>query len=330
MPADEFEVIRRLFAPLAGSAGARGLTDDVALLNGLVVTTDAVVEGVHFLADDPIETVARKALRVNLSDLVAKGAKPVAVLLTLIWPTHRPAAEIEAFARGLGEDLTRYGVTLIGGDTTSTPGPLTVSFTAFGEPLGARTPSRADAKPGEQLWVTGAIGDGLLGYLVATQAPDIVAAKAADRIDAHAAALRAAYRTPEPPMAFAGAIARFASASMDVSDGLVTDARKLAAASGVALRIDAEAVPLSAAGHAYVSMGGAEALVRLITGGDDYQALFTAPPEARGAIVQAGRETNTNVVLIGDVSAGAAVRVVGAGGTELVIASAGHSHKLGR
>lgn len=328
MSADEFDIIRRLFAPLATSPGARGLIDDVAVLNDLVVTTDAVVEGVHFLPDDPIDTVAKKALRVNISDLTAKGARPVGVLLTLIWPKDRLASEIEDFARGLGEDLRQYDVPLLGGDTTTTRGPLTVSITAFGTPLGSRVPSRADAKPGEQVWVTGVIGDGFLGLQSLTTAPNIVGAAPDDRADAHAALVRAAYRTPSPPVRFAEAIARFASASMDVSDGLVVDAGKLAAASGVALRIDLEAVPLSAAGHAYVSRGGA--IADLITGGDDYQALFTASPESRAAIVAAARETETNVALIGDVTEGAGVRVIGSGGVQLTFAATGHSHKLGR
>lgn len=329
MPADEFDIIRDLFAPLAGDS-ARALVDDVATLGDLIVTTDAIVEGVHFLASDPIDTVAKKALRVNLSDIAAKGAKPVGVLLTLIWPKHRDAGEIARFTRGLGEDLRAFDVPLLGGDTTSTPGPLTISITAFGKPYGARVPSRADAKAGEHLWVTGAIGDAWLGLQSLTKAHDIIGADADAQTDAHARAVREAYRTPSPPLAFAEAIAKHASGSMDVSDGLVIDANKLAQASSVAIRIDAEAIPLSAAGHAHVAARGAGGLIDLITGGDDYQALFTAPPEARGAILRAGRESGTNVVLIGDVSEGAGVRVIGAGGAELPIANAGHSHRLGR
>jgi len=329
MPADEFDTIRTLFAPLAGE-GARGLIDDVGMLGDVIVTTDAIVEGVHFLPDDPIDTIAKKALRVNLSDIAAKGARPIGVLLTLIWPKHRDAAEIATFARGFGEDLRAYDVPLLGGDTTSTPGALTVSITAFGKPLGARAPSRADARAGEHVWVTGVIGDAWLGLRSLTAAPDIIGAIADARTDAHARLVRDAYRLPAPPMAFAEAIAKYASASMDVSDGLVIDAAKLAHASNVAIRIDAEAIPLSGAGHAYLEKRGYAGLADLITGGDDYQALFTAPPEARGVIMQAARESGTNVALIGDVSEGAGVRVIGAGGVEVPIANAGHSHKLGR
>ena len=332
MPADEFEIIRDLFAPLAKHRFARGLIDDVAVIESpgpLVITTDAIVQGVHFLAADPLDTVAKKALRVNFSDLIAKGAKPVGVTVTLMWPQARDASEIAAFARGLGEDLKLYDVALLGGDTTSTPGPLAISVTAFGVPHSARTPSRADAKVGEQLWVTGCIGDGLLGLLSLTDLPEIEAAAAGDRVDAHATAVRAAYRTPSPPAKLAATIASYASASMDVSDGLLGDAEKMAAASGVAIRIDAEAVPLSSAGHAYVAARGMEGLARLLTGGDDYQALFTAPASARGAIMAAARAAETNLALIGDVSEGAGVRVVTAGG-DLPFVTAGHRHRLGK
>ena len=153
MSADEFEVIRTLFAPLASGESARGLVDDAAVLTArgdLVVTTDAIVEGVHFRREDPIETVASKALRVNVSDLIGKGAKPTAALLTLVWPQDRAAGDIAQFAAGLKRDLQHFGMALLGGDTASTPGPLTVSITPFGEPLGERTPERADPQPGER------------------------------------------------------------------------------------------------------------------------------------------------------------------------------------
>lgn len=331
MPADEFDIIRRLFAPLARHRFARGLRDDVAVIEPereLIVTADAIVEGVHFLPDDPLESVAKKALRVNVSDLAAKGALPVGFLLTLMWPKHRDALELESFARGLGEDLALFEAALLGGDTTGTAGPLAISVTAFGVPHGKRTPARADAQPGDQLWVTGVIGDAWLGFRSLTRAPDVAGASAAEQLDAHAASVRAAYRTPSPPLAFAPHIAALAHASMDVSDGLIGDAAKLAEASGVGIRIDAEAIPLSAAGHAHCA-GGDAALIELITGGDDYQALFTAAPGARAAVISAARESETNVALIGDVTEGAGVRVV-KGSRELTIATAGHRHNLGR
>lgn len=154
MGADEFDVIRGLFAPLATHPGARGLKDDAAVLElsgATVITTDAIVEGVHFLPEDPIATVAMKAVRVNVSDLIAKGARPIGAFLTLIWPNARPAEELRYFADAIAGEFESFSIALLGGDTTSTPGPLTVSITLLGVPLGARAPSRADAKVGEDV-----------------------------------------------------------------------------------------------------------------------------------------------------------------------------------
>lgn len=323
MAADEFDIIRTLFAPLAG-VGARGLVDDVAIVETpgpLLLTTDAIVEGVHFLAADPIDTVAKKAMRVNISDIVAKGAKPLGALLSLMWPKTRDAADLKEFARGLGEDLKRYDLSLLGGDTTSTDGPLTVSIAMLGTPLGPRTPSRADAKVGEQVWVTGAIGDGFLGLmsLINPLVDGVAKAGVAER-----------YRVPDPPVAFAQAIAQVAAASTDVSDGLIADAANIARASNVRIRLDAEAIPLSQYGHAFVSLHGDEGLVKLVTGGDDYQALFTAPPQRRREITLAAKAAGVDVALIGDVEEGAGVRLVGGGARMIPVPGAGHSHKLGR
>jgi len=331
MPADEFDTIRALFAPLATSAGARGLLDDVAVLEAsgaLVVTTDAIVEGVHFLPDDPVDTVAKKSLRVNVSDLVAKGAKPVGALLTLIWPNGRPSHELRDFARGLREDLELFAIPLLGGDTTSTPGPLIVSITAFGTPLGERVPSRADAKAGEQVWVTGFIGQAFLGLRALQEQPEVIGAYARDRVGVDD--VIDWYRVPRPPAGFAEAIARYASASTDVSDGLAADAANISRASGVGIRIHGEAVPLSAAGHAHVSKFGARGLAELVTGGDDYQALFTAAAEHRSAIMIAARAADVNVALIGDVVEGEGAEISMADGAPLDLRRLGHRHKLGR
>jgi len=311
---DEFAAIADLFAPLAKYPGARGLLDDAALYAGKVVTTDAIVEGVHFLPDDPLDTIAKKALRVNLSDLAAKGARPSAALLTLIWPDARAGAEIADFARGLGEDLALYGVALLGGDTTRTPGPLTVSITAFGAPAGARTPARSDAQVGDDVWVSGAIGDAWLG-LEALQGRMELA-------DAHRAQVIARYRLPQPRVALAELVAAFAHASMDVSDGLAGDAGKLASLSGVRLEIEARAIPLSAAGAAWRAQTGLWG--RLLDFGDDYEILFTAPPADRARIAQ-----TLGVTRIGRAVAGQGVAFHEADGTLLQLAPA-HAHRLGR
>lgn len=357
MSADEFDVIRTLFAPLATDAGARALADDVAVLDArgaLVVTADAIVEGVHFRSDDPIETIAMKALRVNVSDLVAKGAKPIAALLTLVWPKDRPSEQIAVFAAALGRDLKQFGIALIGGDTTSTSGPLTVSITAFGEAIGTRTPARADAKVGDDVWLVGGeIGSAWLGLQLRNGAlsfddlrrdRDEELAQADSRalagampdyltlpgqaFDAEAAWLQSAYLAPFVRLESADIVARFANASMDVSDGLVTDAGKMAAASGVAIKIAANDIPFSIPAQRWAFTGGD--FRKLITGGDDYVALFTAPRAQREAVAAAEGDQALRLSRIGWVEAGEGVAVLDATGAAVSIDVSGYSHKLGR
>jgi thiamine-monophosphate kinase len=357
MSADEFEIIRKLFAPLATDAGARGLVDDVAVLHArgdLVMTTDTIVEGVHFLANDPIDTVASKALRVNISDIVAKGARPTAALLALTWPRERPSEEIAVFASGLARELKYFGVSLIGGDTTSTPGPLTVSMTLFGEPLGERTPSRADAKAGEDVWLVGGeIGSAWIGLQLRTGAMKLneirrgrdeeiagMESKAAaphmpayltipgEEFDAEAAWLMTLYLAPFVRLECAPIVAGFASASMDVSDGLIADARKLAAASGVALRIEANEIPFSIPAQRWAETGGD--FRKLVTGGDDYVVLFTAQASMRDELLASEKGAALRLTRIGAVEAGEGVILADRQGVPIPIPDAGYSHKLGR
>jgi thiamine-monophosphate kinase len=350
-------VIRELFAPHAGSAAARSLADDVAVLETtgkLVVTTDAIVEGVHFLPTDPIDTVAMKALRVNISDIVAKGARPTAALLTLAWSDARPASEIKTFAEALGRDLKFFGVDLIGGDTTATPGPLVISMTLFGTPLGERTPSRAEANVGEDLWLIGGeIGSAWLGLQLrkgeisldqlrrgrdelqaqaesrplSHQMPDYLRPPNED-FDAEAGWLMTTYLAPFVRPECAAIVAKFASASMDVSDGLVADAARMAAASGVGMRIEINAVPFSIPAERWALTGGD--VRKLITGGDDYVVLFTAPAEARGAIEAAEGSQALRLARIGKVEAGQGVAFVDLKGEPISIPDPGYSHTLGR
>lgn len=318
--ADEFDLIARLFAPLATSAEARGLRDDAAVWrpNGAVVlTTDALVESVHFFSDDPIGAIAQKAVRVNLSDLIGKGARPVGVLVALAWPTQRPASDIAGFAAGLAEDLKTFDVALWGGDTTATSGPLVVTVTALGLALGEEPPARAGAQPGDDVWVSGTIGDAWLG-LQARQGA--IAMDAADQ-----AFVQERYWRPTPRMAAAAVIADVASASMDVSDGLIADAGKLAAASGVQLDLEADAIPLSPAARRALT-SGAVRLDGLVTGGDDYEALFTAPARARPRLEAPGQ---TLFSRIGRVAQGTGVRVLDGSGAALVLANAGYRHAIG-
>ena len=272
----ERDWIRRYFAPLAATPGAAGLTDDTAQLavatGPVVITTDAMVEGVHFLAADPIASVARKLVRVNVSDILASGAEPAEALLTLGWPTERPEADLAAFASALGEELAAWGAVLIGGDTVSSPSGLFLSLTLTGRCLGAGPVRRGGAGAGDDLWVTGEIGGARRGFL----------ARAAGEASPWIGVLQA----PElPPLAAVSLLARHATAAMDVSDGLLGDARSLAEASGAGVEINFESVPFAGG-----AAGEAERL-DLSTWGDDYQLLFTAPPAAREELLrEAGRQ----------------------------------------
>jgi thiamine-monophosphate kinase len=306
---DEFDIIRSCFAPLARSEGAAGLLDDVAEIEipagRLIVTTDAIVEGVHFLSDDPIDSLAAKLVRVNASDIIAKGGRLQGALLTLVWPRARSRTDIEAFARRLGEELTIWGGHLLGGDTSATDGPLVLSLTLTGV-CGERGPvRRSGARPGDDLWVTGSIGDGWLG-LQASIRPDFEVS-AEDRLW-----LVSRYREPVPPSpAFADCIARFASGSADVSDGLVADASRIASASGAGLVIEGARIPLSEAARRWLAGSSMADVGALATGGDDYQALFTASPRDRTALEASARSLGVRLTLIGTVVERGGVRLEG-------------------
>jgi len=281
----EFSVIDRLFKPLAGlNAEARGLIDDVAVLDPpagheVVVTTDAMVEGVHFLSTDPLDQVARKLLRVNISDLVAKGADPYGYQLMTAWPKGMAYEGKEAFAAGLRLDQDEFDFDLFGGDTVSTEGPLLLCITAFGLAPAGRTLSRAGAHAGDRILVGGFIGDAHLGLRVLRGEFDELS-------EAHRAHLIRAYRLPQPRDDLAETVLAHAHASMDVSDGLIADAWHMARASNLRMRLDLDRVPTSAAARAAIALGAD--VVDLVTGGDDYQILCTASTAGAEALKAAG------------------------------------------
>ncbi|MEM7661740.1 MAG: thiamine-phosphate kinase [Pseudomonadota bacterium] len=266
----EIDWINKYFAPLAKGAGAAGLTDDVAQLvpENRIITTDALVEAVHFLSTDPIDTVARKLVRVNVSDVLAKGAKPAEALLTIGWPKTRTEDQLKRFAESFGEELAKWGIDLVGGDTVTSPSTLFLSLALTGVlPEGADRISRSGAKLGDTVWITGEIGWGGIGLADARAKEE---SEAAGR-----------YRVPEiPSVAIADAILRYANASMDVSDGLVADLSKLLTASGCGAEIALDTVPLPGPIHA----SSLDAVMAAVTAGDDYQCLFTASPETTSAL----------------------------------------------
>ncbi len=225
----EDELIARFFAPYAGPAGL-GLRDDAALLTppagcDLVLTTDALVAGVHFFADDAPAAIARKALRVNLSDLAAKGARPLGFLLSLALPADWTEAWLAAFAAALGDDGALYGCPLAGGDTVKTPGPLTLSIAAFGAVPSGRMAARTGVRPGDRLYVTGTIGDAAIGLrLRQGRDPDLTSAERKFLVGR--------YLEPQPRVALAPAMAAHANGGMDVSDGFVGDLTKMLRVSG--------------------------------------------------------------------------------------------------
>lgn len=323
-PLGEFDRIARFFAPLAeGAPGAFGLTDDAAALPPLepgrdwVVTVDALVSAIHFLPDDPPDLVARKALRVNLSDLAAMGAAPYGYTLALALPKDLPAPQrwLEAFSRGLAADQAEYGIHLLGGDSVSTKGPITLSITAFGVAQRDSILRRAAAEPGHDLWVSGTVGDSALGLRVAQ---GLLSGRFSDLADR--------YRLPQPRVALGPRLAGTAAAALDVSDGLVQDAGHIAAQSGCRVIIDAPRVPVSPSVAELVS-DDPELFALVLTGGDDYELLFTATPQAASAVEQAGREAGVSVTRIGRVESGAGVEVLDHRGAPLEgLAVRGWSH----
>lgn len=310
----EFALIARHFRPLAGP-GALDLSDDAALIAPpagceLVLTADAMVAGVHFLPDDPPDLVGRKLLRVNLSDIAAKAAAPLGYLMTVSAPQQTEDKWLAGFAAGLAQDQAEFGVALLGGDTTTTPGSLSLSLTMIGQVAAGGMVRRVGARPGDRIWVTGTIGDGALGLRAAR-------GEVADP----GGFLLGRYRLPQPRLGLKHS--GIASAALDVSDGLVQDLGHLCRAGGLGAEIQAALVPLSVAARA----AGPQWLPVILAGGDDYEVLMAVPPAHETALGQAAAAAGIPVTRIGRFRAGPPEVVVrGPDGAPMPLAKGGWSH----
>jgi len=319
----EDRLIAELFAPLATHPGALGLTDDAAFLAAepgteIVLTTDAIVAGVHFFPEDDARDVARKALRVNLSDLAAKGAEPRGFLVSLALPVDIGSDWLGRFAQGLREDIETYQCPLLGGDTDRTPGPIGVSVAMVGVVPKGSMVRRAGAKPGDLIFVTGSIGDAALGLQLFKGANW-------NLTEAQREHLLSRYLLPQPRNALAEAVRTHASAAMDVSDGLAGDLTKLCRVSQVAATVEVARVPLSDAARAAIAADPALRETAL-TGGDDYEILCTVPPEKADSFRAVAQSAGIAVTGIGTIAAGQGARFLDANGQALTFSKLAFSH----
>ncbi|MEO8421849.1 MAG: thiamine-phosphate kinase, partial [Hyphomicrobium sp.] len=307
-----------------------GLKDDCALIAAppgteLAVTTDSIIAGVHFFPDEDPGAVAWKALAVNVSDLIAKGATPLAYLMSIALPGAPDHAWLEKFAAGLGAAQAAFGCHLAGGDTDRTPGPISVTITAFGVVPEGCVVRRSTARVGDQVYVSGTIGDAALG--LALRRDPALRATCGLNLEMRSV-LEGKFSRPRPPVALIAALRTCASAAMDVSDGLIKDFDRLCRASAVGGRIEVPHVPLSAAAHAVVAAHGAT-LIDLITGGEDYEALATIPPSRAAEYERLAAAAGIAVTRIGAIEdASAGISAIDAAGVPLAIARTGWDHFL--
>jgi len=328
----EFDLINSLFAPLAKRhPAALNLADDAAVLpppeggQHTVVSLDTLVSGVHFLPGDPADLVARKAMRMNLSDMAAMGARPLGVFLSVALSPAEDDAWMDLFTRGLEQDLSAFDVGLLGGDTVATPGPATFSITILGTvPPGAHL-SRGGGRPGDRLWVSGTIGDGALGLQALRKALPGLS-------DEDRAALVDRYHLPQPRVPLGLGLRGLATAALDISDGLVADLEHLCHASGCGASILVGSVPLSQPARRCVDADSRWFDV-VLGGGDDYELLFAAPPSRDTAIRALGDRLNVRVTPIGDLTApplgggeSSCVRVLDESGNAIKARTAGYRH----
>jgi thiamine-monophosphate kinase len=325
--AGEFEIIARIFAPLAKESGALGLKDDAAVLtvtddHQLVVTCDTLVSGVHFRPDDPAASIGYKALAVNLSDLTAKGAYGYAYTLSLALPSETEMDWLEGFAGGLAEVQELSGISLIGGDTTATSGPLTITITALGLVQHESAITRLGAKPGDRLYVGGTIGDSGLGLRLLE---DASLAQTWGLSKADVTYLTECYRRPPIGTVEALMVRNFAKASIDVSDGLAADLEKLCAVSHVGAEIEAGRVPFSAAARKALE-AVPDLLEDLLTAGDDYVPVIAVSETSADLFESELEEHGADFTQIGVVTASDKIRILGEHGSELPLKNKGFTH----
>jgi thiamine-monophosphate kinase len=328
MPSGEDKLIARFFKPLATHPGALSLLDDTAIFeppagHDLVLTADAVTGGVHFFPDDPADAIARKALRVNLSDLAAKGAKPHGFLMTLALSSTVDDAWLEKFSAGLRQDTEAFACPLFGGDTVRTTGPVSISVFAFGSVPKGKMVQRHGAKPGDRILVTGTMGDAALGLRLRTDAGAAQDWKLDAGMRDH---LAGRYLLPEPRMQLADALRAHATAAMDVSDGLAGDLTKLCGVSGVSAKVDVASVPLSAA--AQRALAADRILIEpILSGGDDYEIVCTMRPDEVAVFRAQAARAQVAVTEIGSVIDGTdEPRFIDANGTALALSRKSFSH----
>jgi len=321
-PLGEFERIARYFAPLAGP-GALNLTDDVALIDGpageqYALTTDTIIEGVDYFPDDPPFQVAQKLLRVNLSDLAAKGATPFGYLLTTALPKTHGEAWLDEFTKGLAADQRAFGVMLLGGDSSGTPGPATLTLALIGKVEHGKAVLRSTAREGDRIYVSGTLGDAALGLALRRgDLKELGAAESEYLIDR--------YRLPRPRVALGRRLVGLAHAMIDISDGLLADLGHLCDTSKLRGVVKQPLLPLSPAARLAIT-ANPELNTAVTGGGDDYELLFTAPADAGDSIAKAAAASAVPVTLIGAIERGEGVALLDASGQPVKVEHKGYAH----
>ena len=329
---NEFDWIQTYLRPLAGPEGLN-LLDDAAIYSprdnqDLILTQDTLIEGVHFFKGEYGAGTASRLMAVNLSDLAAKGARPIGYLLSIAWPNHLSGSELQnwmaAFSRGLKTEQERFGFSLFGGDTVKTDGPMSISATFIGVVSKGEAVLRSGAKIGDGVWVTGNIGDAYLGLQLAQDPSEILASNPKPE---DLWTWEAAFRHPTPRLLFRKTLRSTATACADISDGLLSEAGHIAKASQKRLTINLHDIPLSSASSWWSKLKEEEtAIVSLATAGDDYELLFTAPPEKDALVKSGAAKLNLRVSKIGIVSDGQGVGCLDSNGNCLTIERSGYSH----